>query len=476
MEERGQKRINLDSRDMREGNGQKKTIKGIRIRSVNLAMIVISCFLYIFLISVTVHLLKKYEDMHDSMDDYIACVENDALLTEASAYLTEQVRLYVITSDLQYMENYFTEVNTSRRRQNALEYLENSYSGSQEAYDYLREALEASNQLMVQEIYAMKLIAALEQVPEEALWQEVKETALAAEDLALSPEETRKKAQSLVFGEEYQRSKEQISESVSNSMDSIYDTTHQTMLGNTTELKRILRRQGLLISILFIENVITFILITLLIIKPLQVYVKCIREDKMLEITGSYEFKYLALTYNDIYEVNAANEAMLRYRAEHDPLTGLMNRGAFEQMKKLFMVRPAPIALMIIDVDKFKQVNDGYGHEVGDRILQKVARLLVEKFRTTDYPARIGGDEFAVILTRMTEGQNNIMEEKILEINNALRHPTDGLPEVSLSVGAAFSEQGFTEDLYHKADTALYAVKENGRCGYQFYKDASKIS
>ena len=54
----------------------------------------------------------------------------------------------------------------------------------------------------------------------------------------------------------------------------------------------------------------------------LQVYVSCIKEEKLMEITGAYEFKYLALTYNDIYEVNAANEVLLRHQAEHDPLTG----------------------------------------------------------------------------------------------------------------------------------------------------------
>ena len=222
---------------------------------------------------------------------------------------------------------------------------------------------------------------------------------------------------------------------------------------------------------LFVENIIIFILILLLIIRPLQIYIRCIREDRMMEITGSYEFKYLALTYNDIYEVNTANEAMLRYQAEHDPLTGIINRGAFEQLKELLRIRPIPLALLIVDVDKFKQVNDGYGHETGDKVLKKVAELLQEGFRATDYPARIGGDEFAVILTNMTEKQSQVIERKIGEMNDALTHPQDGLPVVSLSVGAAFSEQGFTDDLYRRADLALYEVKEHGRCGCRFYRE-----
>ena len=125
----------------------------------------------------------------------------------------------------------------------------------------------------------------------------------------------------------------------------------------------------------------------------------------------------------------------------------------------------------ILDVDKFKQVNDRYGHEMGDTILKKVANLLEENFRATDHPARIGGDEFAVILTDATEEMKPVIEEKIMSINNTLMNPEKDMPKVSLSVGIAFSANGFEDDLYRKADSALYVTKENGRCGYTFYEE-----
>ena len=154
--------------------------------------------------------------------------------------------------------------------------------------------------------------------------------------------------------------------------------------------------------------------------------------------------------------VNAANEILLRHQAEHDPLTGLMNRGAFDHVKEVLRVKAQPIALLLIDVDQFKLVNDGYGHEVGDKVLKKVARLLGESFRSTDFPARVGGDEFSVILTGVDRGQQAQIEEKIKTINDALRNPTDGLPQVSLSVGGVFSPKGYTDEMYHDADAALY--------------------
>lgn len=450
---------------------KKKQVRGIRISTVNMIMIFISCALYVLLITATVRVSDRYKDVHSSMDDYIAFEENEALLTDGSAYLTEQVRLYTVTLEPQYMEAYFTEANVTKRRETALEELKTSHEGNK-AYEYLAEALGHSNDLMNDEIYAMRLISEAQGYPEDRLPEEVQAVPLNDGDQNMSQEEMIRKAREIVFGTSYQEVKTRISDSVNSSAESIHEMTHQQMLGDAEELESTMAIQRRLISILFVETIATF----LLIIKPLRVYVNCIKEEKMMEITGSYEFKYLALTYNDIFEIKNANEAMLRYRAEHDPLTGIVNRGGFEQLKNMFRVKDVALGLLIVDVDKFKLVNDGYGHEVGDQVLKKVAAFLKDGFRATDYPARIGGDEFAVILTSMSEEMQGAVERKIAEMNDRLMHPNDGLPQVSLSVGGAFSENGFTDDLYQKADAALYAVKENGRCGCRFYEEGMKTS
>ena len=113
---------------------------------------------------------------------------------------------------------------------------------------------------------------------------------------------------------------------------------------------------------------------------------------------------------------------------------------------------------------------------MGDQVLKWVAKLLEESFRATDYPARIGGDEFAVIMANVYEDQRFIIEAKIANINETLQNPSKGMPKVSLSVGGAFSKDGFTDDLYHKADLALYDVKEHGRCGCRFYDENQEYS
>lgn len=447
-----------------------KNIKGIKIRTMNYAMIVAAAILYIILLYATIQVSIRYRKLIDATEDYILCEKDAALVREGSDYLTEQVRMYIITMEPEYMEAYFEEKNVTRRREQALEEL-GGYKTTQEAYDYLQEALNNSNRLMEREIYAMRLIAEAQHADLASFPEEIQSVNVLERHKSLNQDELAEAAKDMVFDYGYENAKELIMANTEYFLTAIMKWTRDKQMESAADLEAIMGRQRICISILFILNTITFVLVIVLIVKPLQIYINCIKEEKRLEITGSYEFKYLALTYNDIYEVNAANEILLRHKAEHDPLTGVINRGAFEQMRQLLKTKTDPIALLIIDVDKFKLVNDGYGHEVGDKILKKAAKLIQDGFRARDHVARIGGDEFAVIMTSCTEELKPVIQGKIDAMNQALLNPTDGLPKVSLSIGIAFSESGFPDDLYRKADKALYIVKENGRCGCHFYDE-----
>ncbi len=452
------------------GNKRKRQVRGIKIQNINICMILISCILYVLLIVATVDASHRYKVMISAMGNYINCEEDAALVKEASDYLTEQVRLYTVTMDPVYVDRYFNEVYVEKRREIAMDQM-SYYHTNAMAYEYFHTALENSDKLMEQEIYAMKLITIAQGYEMSDFPEDIREYTILEEDQFLSPDEMTEKARNLVFSSEYQKAKEDISGNVSYFLDNIIDNTMQEQQKSVVDLKRTMTGQQILISVLFVENILMFVLIILLVIKPLKIYIENIEDKEKLSVLGSYEFKYLALTYNNIYELNATNEAMLHYRAEHDPLTGIINRGAFDRLRQLLKGKQAPLALLIIDVDKFKQINDGFGHEMGDQVLKKVARLLEESFRSTDYIARIGGDEFAVIMTDVREDMKPLISDKIKQINDDLQHPGDDLAKTSLSVGIVFSSAGFPEDLYTKADKALYNVKENGRCGCVFYDE-----
>ena len=128
------------------------------------------------------------------------------------------------------------------------------------------------------------------------------------------------------------------------------------------------------------------------------------------------------------------------------------------------------MALILIDVDHFKDINDTYGHAVGDRVLKRVADILRHSFRSVDNICRIGGDEFAVIMTRANSSMEQIVVNKINRANDLLQHPKDDLPPVSLSVGVAFSDRDNPQgDIFKDADSALYEVKRAGRRGCAIY-------
>lgn len=124
----------------------------------------------------------------------------------------------------------------------------------------------------------------------------------------------------------------------------------------------------------------------------------------------------------------------------------------------------------MIDVDHFKDVNDRNGHEIGDLALKRVAKLLTRSFRNSDYVIRYGGDEFVVVPVDINSDNADIIQRKFEWINSELHYQKDGIPPLSISIGVAFSENGFTDDLFHQADTALYQAKEAGRNTCRIYR------
>lgn len=103
-----------------------------------------------------------------------------------------------------------------------------------------------------------------------------------------------------------------------------------------------------------------------------------------------------------------------------------------------------------------------YGHGVGDKALQEIANKLKKQFGTGNSVIRLGVDEFVVLLPRMLENQFTFIQKKVQLINIELQNPQNNLPKMSVSAGVAFSTKGYSEDLYKRADAALYVTKQTG--------------
>ncbi|MGE5506328.1 MAG: PAS domain S-box protein [Actinomycetota bacterium] len=184
-------------------------------------------------------------------------------------------------------------------------------------------------------------------------------------------------------------------------------------------------------------------------------------------------------SFSDISERKAAEERMERL-ARYDPLTGLFNRFALQERMEQALVSAqrdgTQVAVMLIDMDRFKLINDTLGHQAGDALLVQVARRLSEGIRESDIVARLGGDEFVVVLTRIRSGLKVGVHiaTKILEDLNA---PYDfegyemrSTPSIGISVFPMDGEN--PAELLKNADLAMYHAKSNGKNNYQFFSTA----
>lgn len=168
-------------------------------------------------------------------------------------------------------------------------------------------------------------------------------------------------------------------------------------------------------------------------------------------------------------------EEKIKHMAFHDQLTGLPNRTMFENYFSLTMAgernREQKLALIFIDLDNFKQVNDAMGHDVGDMLLKEVGQRIKTVMRENDLLARLGGDEFIALLTSIAPETTTLVAERILD--SLARSFTIAGHElrVSASIGISlYPEDGKDlETLIKSADEAMYTAKRKGKSGYYFY-------
>ena len=135
------------------------------------------------------------------------------------------------------------------------------------------------------------------------------------------------------------------------------------------------------IAVMVILMIGSYVMIRWLIVKPLISYDESIKRSEILPVIGAVELQNLAVTYNEIYVANKETEKLIRHEAEHDPLTDLLNRGSFNKLIHIYETGESPFALILVDVDVFKEVNDTFGHGIGDQILRKVASILKRTIR-----------------------------------------------------------------------------------------------
>ncbi|MDO4806052.1 MAG: diguanylate cyclase [Coriobacteriales bacterium] len=435
-----------------------------RMRTIHVCSFILACILAGLTLLAMHYAIQTQAKSNRITEAHHECQQAVDVLQETSDSLTYEARQYVETADPQHLNNYINEVEHSKHRESALQTLRENAS-NQKAVEALEQAREYSNSLSKTELRAMRLVAETQEglsIPDS-----LQDITLSKDEQKLSNGEKRDLASKQVSDERYMRQKLDIKNQVQESSDLLIETLRDDLERCNAALDAQLT--ALRVGIILLLFVLAFVILstTITMLWPMAVYEQNIRDDQALDPMGAQELRYLTAAYNDMYARNHDRAESLSYEANNDALTGVHNRGSFD---KLLSQNKSSCALILVDIDYFKNFNDEWGHEMGDAILVEVAATLYASFKSTDHVCRIGGDEFAVIMADAHPNLRNVIAFRIEKVATFLRDTSNGLPAATVSVGIAFGELGCAEDeLFKRADSALYEVKRRGRDGYAFY-------
>jgi diguanylate cyclase (GGDEF)-like protein/PAS domain S-box-containing protein len=187
------------------------------------------------------------------------------------------------------------------------------------------------------------------------------------------------------------------------------------------------------------------------------------------------------IVFRDVSTARAM-AAEMTYSAQHDFLTGLPNRMLLnDRVSQAIVLAPRhsnKVAVLFLDLDGFKHINDSLGHPIGDKLLQSIAKRLVDCVRTSDTVSRQGGDEFVLLLSEVHRSEDAAISalrilQAVAEAHSIDQHDLHVTASIGVSV---YPDDGQdAETLIKNADTAMYQAKENGRQSYQFFKPAMNV-
>ena len=459
---------------MENKNEQKN--KSIPLRTIIIVVVVIDILISIGLLYFMFQTSESYNKLRIATQNYIDCQDAADELRSSNDDLTNLARSFVISENTSDVTKYYSEAETLGSGEELLINVSGNLS-NERAMVQLDNALQLRQQLMVTEGYAMRLMLVALGEDVSNYPQQLQSIQLLPDDLKLSVDEQKEKARSFLFDNSYENYKNRIVTSINRALDMLMNSVLTEQVESQDQLLGVLHRQQLLTYALMITLMLQAVIIFTMVINPLQRQIARMGQEQKLSEEGTSEIQYLARTYNQMYDQNQRANEKLNYEATHDALTGLLNRAAYDTIRKEYDQNGEKIALVLFDVDNFKEINDTYGHDVGDKALKYVADSLSASFRKDDNICRIGGDEFAVIVFNVNASFKTLLQTKVRKLADKLSHPDDeGIPSITLSSGAAFSEQcGTSEALYKNADNALYQIKKSGRNGCAVVNESGEI-
>ena len=422
--------------------------RGLNFSILTVFFLVILCGIFTGLLVLSNTINKTYFTVQSYIQQNTLCRQASETIKDVSSTLSEKANYFVLTHNPQYADEYIQLKFFNTDREEALKELY-SVSGKESTINLrLKIAVEQAESQSQIELYAMRLAyeaSGIREIPFEIASVQIRPA-----DFKSTPEEMQALAVNVLFNDAYGIYRERVSLNCSDIILELENSIQEKLDEESVHLRNSLTISHLLQALLILLCITFFAILIHTIIQPLRSYSHSIQKKEHLQVSGALELKYLAETYNRVHD--------------YDPLTKVLNRRGFAGVCDESRRKKEQIGFMLIDIDDFKGINDTYGHSTGDMILERTASLLSTEFRKNDSVARIGGDEFAVLISGFSIDEASVIEKKIHEINDILGRYKD-VKGVSISAGVAFSSKGYSKELYEKADKTLYRIKNSTKCG-----------
>lgn len=411
-------------------------------------------------------LQHKYTKAITIQETMVACNDAAKALQNDSDELTLCVNDYIDTLEEKPLNEYYKIID-EKQREKEIEKVEK--------YDVdctaLSEALALSDELAIRETHAFaligKAIGTFDSMPDM-----VRNYSLPEREEALSDNEKISLAHKMIHSREYNDSKRAIYGKIDEFEDVVINAAEENLITVTSDVKEYMTTLHWVAGIC---NILSLLMAVILYKKVTQVlvnYIESIGKNEYIKAQGTSELRYLANVFNDCIRLRNNERAKLKESANSDSLTKISNRRAIEEfIKEKLSDEASGGALIFLDIDNFKSINDTFGHGAGDEVLKCVAGKIKSGFRGSDFAGRFGGDEFIIWMDNVTLSNAEFIKERIKSLMGTA-NSGDVAIRYTLSAGITFKcENDDYETIVARADRALYERKKSGKSGCSIYTE-----
>lgn len=450
-----------------EEKGNRK-YKAISIRTFGIIMIVVACIMA-FILQFSIHnVMEASNKTQESTNVYIDG-ELALLATKSdSDSMIERIRSFVSTGNKEFLDDYISNLKDNEARSKSFEETTQKLNNTT-SYTHLLSAMERIDEMIKLEMHSLKLAMSGYGINESEYSGILDLPELTDEEKKLTDAEKISKANDLLLNDEYQKIRSSFVREIDFCLKELTEITTRSREENYRIITNLQNRQRIEVTLSLVLVILDVVTFWIFIVRPLIRNTRHIDQGELLEVKGLEEVRIMADAYNRMYERVEKDKEKLSYEASHDSLTGLLNRNAYNF--HLNGLEDYDFCFILLDVDDFKGFNDTFGHDMGDRVLQKISRVLLSNVRSEDLVFRLGGDEFAIVLQGARKDNIDVIESKMEKIRNDLLQKDEKTPEIKISLGATFSSGQLDIDrIYKEADIALYRAKEE-KNRLVFYED-----